>query len=800
MMSLKYILSAMVCAAVLGLGAAEKADRSLIAIEIASCLKMGEHTSESILKNPAAAIRQLTARSGKEVRAAVLLGLCYQEGFGVPRSIPNAMKYFIPAAQKGDPVAQFWAGFYYLKGIGVKADIPKAVDLLESAAVQGISNAMFVLAQVYLEGYSQNGRTILEPDHALAFRYLRRAAAGGNKDASMMLGDWFFKGGMVKNDPVQAKEWFQRAAGAPYSAAALLEVDYETAEEQDVREDAWSKLRSLADAGNARAQVYVGRVLMLQGNDKDALSLAAGAMKKNYAPAFTLRALIAKRSGQRNWIDFMLKGARLGDPEAMVIAGFHQATATRGRSSSEGLNMLERAAARGVVEGNVKMGRIYLQGRLVPKDEVRAFALFRRAAEKGSTEGKYYLALCYRNGLGCLVNYANAAQFAYEAAQTGDSYAQTLYATFLRDGVGIERNIHAAIEYLEKAARQGNVHARGLLSDLISKANDLKLASVSSTLDLVQQSATNGDAVSAYALGRMYAEGTKISRDYALARKNFEIAAKRNYPPAFAALADFYLNGWGVKQDCKKAHQLLAQGRKLRSGDAVVKQGICKLDGIGVRKDVNGALRDFREGALLGSSEAELRLGICYAKGIGVPANAVTAYQHYRRAALRGNSTGLLLLALCYKDGVGVKRNGPAALTYLKKAADLGNSNALYEMGLLYANGVLVKKDKAAAVEYFSKAADAGNSYGIYELACCYESGNGVKKDQIKAAALYRISATAGNRYAQFMIGRCYEGGIGVPQDKYEAVKWYEKAAKSGFKYAAQRAAKLKKELHELVL
>ena len=801
MMSLKHILSALVCMlalTVLGAGA-DKAAVQILAGEIAGCLKMKSFDAAAVAAKPAAAFDQLNKLNGKDGRATALSGICMKEGFGTPVSLPGARSRFLAAAKLGDPLGQFWGGFFLIRGIGGAADVQQGVDLLESSAVQGISNAMLVLAHVYLEGYSKNGRLILAEDHPLALRYLRRAAAGGNKEAAMALGDWFFKGGMVKNDPAQAREWFKLAAGLPYSAAAVAEVDYETAAKED-QADALAELKALAAAGNARARVYVGKLLLKQGDAAGATALCEAAMKQNYPPAFTLRGIIAKTAGQRNWIDYMLRGARMGDPEAMAAAGFHQATTARGKLSSEGLDMLERSSRRGVMEGQAKMGRIYLQGRLVPKDEIRAFQLFRSASEKGSTEGKYYLSLCYRNGIGCRVNYENAAQLAMEAAATNDSYAQTLYATYLRDGIGVARNTPAAMSYLEKAAKQGNRHAKELLSDLISKANDIQADSITSGLELVQQSAVDGDVVSAYSLGRMYTDGAKIRRDYALGRKNLELAAKRKYSPAFAALADYYINGWGVKKDIPKALQLLAEGRKLRNGDAVVKQGICKLQGIGVRKDVSAALRDFRQGAQWGSSDGELWLGLCYARGTGVPANAVTAYSHYRRAALMGNSSGLLMLALCYKDGVGVAVNGPAALTYMKKAAEQGNSNAYYELGLLYANGVLVKKDLDAAVKYFKQSAEAGNSYGIYELACCYESGRGVTRDLSKAASLYRISAAAGNRYAQFMIGRCYEGGIGVLQDKYEAVKWYKKAAQGGFKYAAERAKKLQNELENLVL
>ena len=806
MMSLKHILSALLLVAGAGVFAAGSVkSASALSKEIAAVLKMKEHTPESIDAKPAEAVRQLQYLKGKVSQATALLGVCYKEGFGVAKSLPKARSLFLEAAQKGNAIGQFWAGFFMLRGIGGAQDVPRAVDLLESSAVQGISNAMVVLSQVYLEGYSRNNKVIIQEDHPLALRYLRRAAAGGNKLAAMLLGDWFFKGGMIKNDPVQAREWFVLAVGMPDRETAIAEVDFENGKTNEEKVLAWNKLRQLASAGNARAQAYLGFFHFKNQDDSAALPLAESAMKKGYAPAFRLRALIARRAGERNWMDLMLKAAELGDPEALAAAGFQLATTGK---KAKGLDMIRRAERRGVVDGKVKMGRAYLQRLITPAHDedpadVQAFKRFVSASESGNAEAKYYLSLCYLKGMGCKIDYASAAQLAFEAARSGDSYAQILYAAYLRDGVGVQRNTLAAVRYLEKAANQGNKHAAAMLSDLISKAHDIKGSQIGSGIALVQKSAVDGNAAAAYSLGKMYTEGVKLDRDYNLGRQNLELAAKLNYDPAYVLLAEYYFNGWGVKKDFRKAHSYLAQGKNKGNGDAVAKMGLAKLNGVGVKKDPRAAVRDFELAAAMRSSEGELWLGFAYARGLGGKAvNAETAYRHYKKAAELGNPAGYLMVGLCMRDGIGRAQNGPAALTYLQEAVKLGNTDAMYEIGLLYSNGNIVEKNLDTAVKWFRRAAEAGNSYGIYELACCYENGRGVRKDLAKAAALFRISATAGNRYAQFMIARCYEGGLGVPEDKHEAIRWYRKAASGpdGFKYATQRADELQKKLEEITL
>ena len=779
-MSLTRILTAVLCAASLCAFAAEapavSASDAALAGAISDVLKMKEFPPEKVTSDRAAALRQLKFLVNKDAQATALYGICLKDGFGEKRSAAEARKYFLKAAEMGNALGRFWAGWYLLRGEGGPADPAKAVDLLESASLQGLSDAMLVLARVYLEGYSVAGRTVIREDHPLAVRYLRRAAAGGNPRAAMMLGDWYLAGRAVQADPRQAREWYIKAKELPGAECGRYEAETAVGAPFD-REAALARIRALADSGDPRARTFVARSLFREGSQEKAVELAAKAAASGYPPAMTARASFLRARGDRNWLPLMQKAAAMGEPEAMAEYGFYLAANGRGADAGRGLELIERAARQGILAGQVKQGRIYLQGRLVPRDEERAYDCFRVAAEKGSAEAKYFLAVCLSRGLGCKADPERAAAAAREAADAGDSYAQLLYGTFLRDGTGVARNSSAALSYFDLSAKQGNEHARRLLADLISKDGTLPPNVAESGVTMVQKSAEDGDAAAAYSLGRMYTEGTRLPRNYELGRKNLELAVSKKYPAAYALLADYYLNGWGVKQDFKKADQLLRDGSALRSGDAVCRMGLCKFNGVGTKADPAAAVRLFNQAASFGCAEGDLWLGVAYAQGKGVAANEKTAYAHYRRAAMKGNNTALFMLALCYKDGIGVARNADVAFTYLKQAADAGNSNAMYELGLMYANGVRVAKDIPTAVSYYRKAAEAGNTYGIYELGCCYESGRGTEKDVRRAAVLYRIAADGGNRYAQFTLGRCYEGGIGVPQDKYEALKWYNKAA-----------------------
>lgn len=800
MMNLKHILSAVMIAAGTAAIAAAPAPVGTVppalASEIAAALKMKEHTAKSIAAAPAKALRQLEFLKGKDGQATALLGICYKDGCGVVKAPVKAREAFLAAAKLGNPVGQFWAGLFLMQGIGGNTDMVKGVSFMESAARKGVVNAMLVLSNVYLEGYEANGKLVIPSDHAQALRFLRQAAAKNGR-AAMMLGDYYFKNASVKNDLKEAEKWYKSAKGVPCAEAALAEIDYESAAKQSAKDSAFKDLKELADAGNARAQIYAGKVMLAKGDNAGASKYAEAAVKQNVPAAFTLRADIARKAKKNNWLDLMQKAAAMNEPEAMGKAGYALVLSR----NAKGVEMLKRAARRGDLNAQVKLARLTLEGRMVAKDVKKAFAAFQNAAAKGNVEAAYCMAVCYDKALGTAADSAKAAEFARTAAEAGFADAQEFYASFLRDGKGVKRDAKKAVEFFEKAVNNGNKGAVADLAQLISTSPDLKPAELKGSLALVQKFAGSGDSVAAFALGKMYTEGVKLSRNFALGRKNLEFAAKSKDGAAFAALADYYFNGWGVSKDYKKAHQLLAEGKKYNSGLAAVKIGIARLNGVGVSKDPRAALREFEFGFKKGCADGALWLGICHAKGIGVAVNAKTACKYYQEAAKKGSSAGFLMLGLCCRDGIGTERAPELAIKYLQEAITLGNSDAMYEMGLLYSNGTLVKKDIATAISWFKRAADSGNTYGIYELGSCYENGRGVKKDVVKAASLYLSAANAGNRYAQFMIGRCYEGGIGVAKDEYAAVKWYKKSAAGpdGFKYGAQRAAALEKKFKNII-
>jgi hypothetical protein len=87
----------------------------------------------------------------------------------------------LPAAEKGDAVAQLNIGLMYYKGQGVEQDYAEAVKWWRKAAEQGCAGAQYNLGVTYDKGQGV-GRDSME-----AVKWWRKAAEQGHVDAQNIL-------------------------------------------------------------------------------------------------------------------------------------------------------------------------------------------------------------------------------------------------------------------------------------------------------------------------------------------------------------------------------------------------------------------------------------------------------------------------------------------------------------------------------------------------------------------------------------------------------------------------------------
>jgi TPR repeat protein len=138
--------------------------------------------------------------------AQVRLGVMYYHGRGVPQNYPEAVKWFLKAADQGNAGAQYNLGVMYAKGQGLPQNYPEAVKWYRKAADQGNAGAQANLGVMY-----DNGRGVPQ-NYTEAVKWYRKAADQGNAEAQANLGVMYESGQSVPQNYLEAVKWFRKAA------------------------------------------------------------------------------------------------------------------------------------------------------------------------------------------------------------------------------------------------------------------------------------------------------------------------------------------------------------------------------------------------------------------------------------------------------------------------------------------------------------------------------------------------------------------------------------------------------------
>ena len=109
---------------------------------------------------------------------------------------------------------------------------------------------------------------------------------------------------------------------------------------------------------------------------------------------------------------------------ALVLCGFVFAASFSACISSWNVKQLQKAAEQGDAEAQFNLGRYYLFGKGVEKDEKEAVKWLRKSAEQGVAKAQYNLGVLYANGDSVPQNNAKAVDWLRKAAEQGDDKAQ----------------------------------------------------------------------------------------------------------------------------------------------------------------------------------------------------------------------------------------------------------------------------------------------------------------------------------------------------------------------------------------
>jgi TPR repeat protein len=122
------------------------------------------------------------------------------------------------------------------------------------------------------------------------------------------------------------------------------------------------------------------------------------------------------------------------------------------------------AARHGLVEAQLRLGQMYLDGHGVDCDEGAALTWFCRAARQGSAEAMNMVGRCHEIGWGAATDLDAAARWYRASAHAGYDWGEYNYANALFDGRGVAMDRQAAVTWYRRAADQGHTRAMNLLA------------------------------------------------------------------------------------------------------------------------------------------------------------------------------------------------------------------------------------------------------------------------------------------------------------------------------------------------
>jgi len=129
------------------------------------------------------------------------------------------------------------------------------------------------------------------------------------------------------------------------------------------------------------------------------------------------------------------------------------------RDYTRAIDILISLANQGNAKAQLKLGRMYSEGKGVSRNHFEAVKWFRRAADQGNSEAEFALGVLYAEGLGVTEDHVLALQWFRRAAEKGAPHAQNAVGELYLGYQDIPQDYVEAITWFMRAARLGDAAA-----------------------------------------------------------------------------------------------------------------------------------------------------------------------------------------------------------------------------------------------------------------------------------------------------------------------------------------------------
>jgi TPR repeat protein len=543
---------------------------------------------------------------------------------------------------------------------------------------------------------------------------------------------------------------------------------------------------------------------------------------------------------QANWkrsISLLEMGAKLGNVEAQMIIG----TAHINRGSPfffppKGLKYLEMAASQNQPDAYYVLATLYLEGREVQQDFLKAFTLFKKAEELQFYHAKniFNIPIDYHTNdhidyqklirMFTVISEKNIAALEYNLAIMHGNTLTFEYANLLRKR---PPDYQKSKEWCEIAAKNGNAEAQYFLGVIYEEGKGTE-RDIPKSIEWYTKASENNNANSSYKLAWIYLIGEHLSQNLRKAFQFFKRASDMGHMESTGILNMNIKDEYLEQTNRQTIIEMLQEGA---SSGNITAQFTLGLHYLNSHHHTDGnfseEIRWFTMASKGGYSKAFYQLGQIYEDSHFELQDCEEAIRLYHIAASKGNEDALYRIARIYHRGQGVVQRYSKAFYYYVKAAEQGNIlskiavniepisvweedkkektdmseyfpfqygecfkmwEAVAELGdpnIQYRLGLVYEQDKSGlelsiAHSWYIKAAENSHKDALYRLGQFYAKGWGVEKDYTLSMECYQKSAIIGNIDALYQLGFMYENGQGVAPDNETAISYYNRASELG--------------------
>ena len=308
------------------------------------------------------------------------------------------------------------------------------------------------------------------------------------------------------------------------------------------------------------------------------------------------------------------------------------------------LDSLRARAVGGDLRSQYTLGRAYVEGKGVERDDSEALKFFKMAADQGHPESQLMVGNLLMYGRGVDHDVSKAEVYYEASAREGLVKGQYAYGLILLNKKPSQ--VEEAEKWFFKASEKGDISSSYELALIWYKDATTRKQGI----DLLMELADRGHTQSEHAVGMIHERGREVEADKDKAIFWYERAALKGHEMSQLNLAKIYLDEGG-SEDIDRAVDLLEQSAKQGVEEAQFMLGIVYGDesNPGVLNETK-SFTWFLRAARLGHAYAQYNVGLIFADGRGVNVNQVKSLYWFRKASDQGVDAATYQIALAHDD------------------------------------------------------------------------------------------------------------------------------------------------------